>query len=159
MKGAHDIVVGGGSVTCNNPSGAFTTNQYGIRAFGGQRITYAGMFVNCLAANSKFAFFVNQVPTTDSGASPADRPDRIQFVQGCLASGPISTVLIGDSDHSGVATSKVYPYDPAPPGPGGGPTFDIPTNPSGNTGYPAVSPLNFDNSFPSGQGVCTSPNG
>jgi len=161
MNGAHDVVIGGGSVTCGIPTGQnnANTDQYGIRFFGGKRVTMSGMFVNCNAKTasgqqaSRAAFFVNQSPTTNSGAPIANQPAHIEFTQGCLSTAP-NTIILGDSDWAGVAMTKIYDFQP---GPGAGPTrYYRPPAPSGNPSFPATNWLDYDNDTSSGQGSCTS---
>jgi hypothetical protein len=161
VDGAHDLVIGGGSVTCGIPTGMnnVDTDQYGLRAWGGNRITFAGMYVNCQAKTStgsyasRMELFINQSPKWTPGTD-AQKPTKVLFVQGCLASGPQKTVNIGTSLQSGVASSTVYPFITA----NQGPTFDTPAVPGGG-GPPADQPLNFANTFPTAQGSCAGPNG
>jgi hypothetical protein len=164
MNGAHDIVIGGGSISCGLPTGLnnANTDQYGLRFFGGKRITVSGMFIKCNAKTasgqqaSRGALFVNQVPTTNSGAPLANQPAHIEFTEGCLSSAP-NTITLGDSDWAGVAMTKIYDFQP---GPGNGPTrYFRPANPSGNPGFPATNYLDYDNDVSSGQGSCTSASG
>jgi hypothetical protein len=164
MKGAHDIVIGGGSVTCGIPTGQnnANTDQYALRFFGGNRITMAGMFVKCNAKTAtniqatRAELFVNQSPSTNSGAPLADRPSHIEFVQGCLSSAP-NVIILGDSDFAGVAMTKIYDFVP---GPGNGPVrYYRPPMPSGNQPFPATNWLDYDNDVSSGQGSCTSASG
>jgi hypothetical protein len=161
MNGAHDIVIGGGSVTCGIPTGQnnANTDQYALRFFGGKRITIAGMAVRCNAKTStgrqatQAELFVNQSPSTNSGAPLANQPAHIQFVQGCLSSAP-NVIILGDSDWAGVSMTKIYDYVP---GPGNGPTrYYRPAAPSGNQPFPATNWLDYDNDSSSGQGSCTS---
>src|SRR4029077_12290588 len=77
IKGPHALVVGYGSVTCQTPPAGLSTDQYGIRVWGGKRITCAGMYVNCKTSNSRIEYFVNQVPAQNTGAPLADRPTSI----------------------------------------------------------------------------------
>lgn len=162
LNGAHDLTIGGGSVTCGIPAGQnnVDTDQYGIRVWGGTRITFAGMYVNCQAKTasgayaSRFEIFINQGPSRWTPATDADKPTKVLFVQGCFASGPQKTVNIGTSLQSGVATSTVYPFIT----PSQGPTFDTPAVPGGQ-GPPADQPLNFANTFPAAQGSCAGTSG
>ena len=159
--GASDLTVGSGSVTCGIPTGLnnVDTDQYGIRVWGGNRVTFAGMYVDCQAKTasgsyaSRMELFINQSPKW-TAATDAQKPTKVLFVNGCLASGPQKTVNIGTSLQSGVATSVVYPFIT----PNQGPTFDTPAVPGGQ-GPPADQPLNFANTFPAAIGSCAGPNG
>jgi len=161
VDGAHDLTIGSGSVTCGIPAGMnnIDTDQYGIRAWGGNRITFAGMNVNCQAKTtsgsyaSRVELFINQSPKW-TAATDAQKPTKVLFVNGCLSSGPQKTVTLGTSLQSGVATSVVYPFIT----PNQGPTFDVPAVPGGQ-GPPADQPLNFANTFPAAIGSCSGPNG
>jgi hypothetical protein len=160
VKGAHDLVVGYGSVTCQTPPAGLTTSQYGIRVFGGHRVTLAGMYVNCQTSNSKIEYFVNQVPAQNTGAPLANRPSDVLLAQSCLASGPTQTALIGGSKYSGALSSVLYPFTP---GPGNGPTFDVPgvtepTGPGGGNTHASYW-LDFANEYPASQSSCVNANG
>jgi hypothetical protein len=103
--GAHDLVVGGGSITCNgHPNGK---HQDGIQAMGGSHITFAGLTVNCASANNA-QFFVSwnaQDPT------PHPYPSDILFVHGVIHPDPTHYhgVTLAVSNRSGVIDSVICP--------------------------------------------------
>jgi hypothetical protein len=151
LKGAANLVVGGGSVTCQTPPAGLSTDQYGIRVWGGNRVTFAGMYVNCQTSNSRVEYFMNQVPAVNAGGLPADRPTDVLLAQSCLASGPITTARIGGSEWGSALTSVLYPFVP---GPGHGLTsLDIDMAPSGNN-PPTTNFLDFANTYPGSQSSC-----
>jgi hypothetical protein len=95
--GAHDLVVGGGSITClaHDPG----KHQDGIQAMGGQRITFRGINDRCSSANNS-AMFVNE------GSAGHELPTDI-VCTGCTLAGGGFPVRIGQSLRSGIRTSRV----------------------------------------------------
>jgi hypothetical protein len=99
--GAHDLTIGGGSITCL-ARGA-QQHQDGIQAMSGSRITFKNLVINCPTANNA-DFYVNW-----SGVPGTGVPRSITC-NGCYLYGTTSwTVFIGRSYSGGVLYSTICP--------------------------------------------------
>lgn len=100
--GVHDLVVGGGTVTCL--AKAPTLHQDGIQVMGGERITFRQMHVDCGRANGRLInsqLFINM-----AGRSPTPPTDVV--CDGCsFGPGAAHTVSTQDSIRSGVTNSTL----------------------------------------------------
>lgn len=96
-EGAHDLVIESGSIRCyaRDPG----KHQDGVQAMGGQRVTFRGLDVQCLTANTA-AFFINR--GTRSNEAPTD-----VVCERCFLLGGGITVRIYNSVRSGVRDSEI----------------------------------------------------
>jgi hypothetical protein len=125
-QGAHDLVIGGGSINCTGRSGS--VHQDGVQAVGGANVTFDNLYIACTTANDA------QFRVVEAGNST--QPPSAIVCNGCQMH-PGSTayhdVTIGTSIDSGVENSLVCPsISPNL-------TFDT-TN--------ATNPVNLNNTFP-----------
>jgi hypothetical protein len=94
-QGAHDIVIGGGYISCHARAG--DVHQDGIQAQAGQRITFNYLRIDC-PESPNAALFINRV----GSAAPEDI-----VCNACMLLPANSTVNIKDSIRSGVRNSTV----------------------------------------------------
>ncbi len=96
-SGAHDLVIGGGSIRCYGRDEG--KHQDGIQAMGGQRVTFKNLDDQCESANNA-AFFVSK------GINNPTPPSDI-VCDTCLLKGGVITVRIYNSVRSGIRNSRV----------------------------------------------------
>jgi hypothetical protein len=123
--GAHDVAIGGGSVTCNGHLSS--GHQDAIQVMSGSRITLSNLTINCPTANNA-AFFVNWngvpgttkptdvlcdrcyiFPTSNSSAFVTDSVIRSGLQNSTLCPSPYFTYrkgLIGKND---IDVNNTYP--------------------------------------------------
>jgi hypothetical protein len=94
-QGAHDIVIGGGYISCHARAG--DVHQDGIQVQSGQRVTFNGLRVDC-PESPNAALFINRV----GSAAPEDI-----VCNACMLLPANSTVNVKDSIRSGVRNSTV----------------------------------------------------
>ena len=101
-EGAHDLTVGGGSITCLGKAPGL--HQDGIQVLGGARITFEHLKVDCGRRDSRLInsnFFVNQ-------AGRSRLPPRDIVCKGCsLGAWAAHTVSVQRSVRSGVLGSTI----------------------------------------------------
>jgi hypothetical protein len=104
--GAHDLLVGGGTILCRDKVDDPSVHQDGIQAMGGRAITFLRMSVDCgreEASKINSNIFLNQ-----AAASTAPPTDVV--CEACwLGPGAAHTVTIGNSLRSGIVRTTVCP--------------------------------------------------
>lgn len=98
---AHDLVVESGYVRCHATSGGY--HQDGVQVMGGHRLRFRNLTVQCGGAGVNAALFIAK---GGSGDSP---PTDIVFENGRLGPGAAHTVLLADSERSGVRSTVICP--------------------------------------------------
>jgi hypothetical protein len=95
LQRAHDLVIGGGYITCHARAG--TVHQDGIQAPAGLRVTFYGLRIDC-PQSPNAALFINR----GADVTPTD-----VVCDGCMLLPANSTVNINNSVRSGVRNSTV----------------------------------------------------
>jgi hypothetical protein len=92
----HDIVIGGGYIRCYRR--ARSVHQDGVQAMGGKRIKFRNVAVRCRTAKNA-QFFVQ--------AAVGGHPRSVVCIHCFLGGGAATTLLVGDSYHSGARRSTI----------------------------------------------------
>ena len=110
---AQNLTIGGGYVYC--PDLAENAHQDGIQALGGTNITFQNLRIACGTSDANFGDGPNSQITIGKGGQGSGRPTDI-VCDGCwLGPHASHTVLMGDSEDSGVSNSS-YCTDRTPSG-------------------------------------------
>jgi hypothetical protein len=108
QDGAHDLVVGPSSVTCE-PGLSSKMHQDGVQVQGGSNVTFEGLVVSCPSSPGAAAFYIDGKDFPGISNVTCDGCDLTHMVMGALFTAPAPGSGVRNSRiHQGTTTNAYY---------------------------------------------------